>query len=324
MSEQTHWTEQKEVIKTNKPLKLLLVLFKYTPGFMVRALIYPVAFFYWIFAPQARKVSVQYQKRLREFTGRNIPKHISSYRQFLSFSLCVLEKMEGWLGKIKFNKIQYQNDDITSILDLLRQGKGAMLITSHLGNMELLRSLSDYNEQLVGREVPVYVVMDMKVNSNFSDTHKSVNPKVSFNVISSNEIGPDSIVTLMEAVEKGSLVVIAGDRTSVNAPERNIKQTFLNERAEFPYGAFFLASLLKAPVYFVFPERSKDITFKNSYDMHVYKPSVDFNCPRGERSRRIEVLCSEFVKKLEYWCEKYPYQWYNFFDFWSVEKNERK
>ena len=227
MSDQAHWTERQEVIKTNKPLLLLLVLFKYIPGVLVRALIYPVSFFYWVFAAEARKSAKEYQLCLREFTGRNIPKRISPYRQFLSFSLCVLEKMEGWLGKIKFSKIQYQNDDITSILDLLKEGKGAMLITSHLGNMELLRSLSDYNQQLVGREVPVYVIMDMDINSNFSNTLKSVNPKVSFNVINSNEIGPDSIVTLMDAVEKGALVVIAGDRTSPYSKDKNLKISFL-------------------------------------------------------------------------------------------------
>ena len=156
--------------------------------------------------------------------------------------------MEGWLGKIKFNKIQYHDDDITSILELLKEGKGAMLITSHLGNMELLRSLSDYNYQLVGRNVPVYVVMDTKVNSNFSETLKSVNPKVSFNVISSNEIGPDAIVTLMDAVESGALVVIAGDRTSPNSKEKNLRISFLGKDASFPYGVFLIPALMKAPL----------------------------------------------------------------------------
>ena len=55
MSDQAHWTERQEVIKTNKPLLLLLVLFKYIPGVLVRALIYPVSFFYWVFAAEARK-----------------------------------------------------------------------------------------------------------------------------------------------------------------------------------------------------------------------------------------------------------------------------
>lgn len=317
MAEENHWTERQEVIKTNKPLKLLLVLFKFTPAVFVRTLIYPVSFFYWIFVKDARKYAKEYQRRLRSFTGRNIPKKISAYRQICSFALCVIEKLEGWLGKIKFSKIQYQNDDITSILTLLKEGKGAMLITSHLGNMELLRSLSDYNYQLVGREVPVYVVMDMDVNSNFSQTLKSVNPKVSFNVISSKEIGPDSIVTLMDAVENGALVVIAGDRTSPNSKEKNLKISFLGEDAYFPYGVFLIPALLKAPVYFMFGLRSKLSIFNPKQNVYIEKCHTDFNCPRSEREVRIIQCCGEFVARLEKYCILYPYQWYNFFDFWA-------
>ena len=319
MSDQAHWTERQEVIKTNKPLLLLLVLFKYIPGVLVRALIYPVSFFYWVFAAEARKCAKEYQLRLREFTGRNIPKRISPYRQFLSFSLCVLEKMEGWLGKIKFSKIQYQNDDITSILELLKEGKGAMLITSHLGNMELLRSLSDYNQQLVGREVPVYVIMDMDINSNFSNTLKSVNPKVSFNVINSNEIGPDSIVTLMDAVEKGALVVIAGDRTSPYSKDKNLKINFLGKEASFPYGVFLIPALMKVPVYFMFGLRSRLSIFNPKQNVYIEKCHTDFNCPRSEREERIVQCCGEFVARLEKYCILYPYQWYNFFNFWEQD-----
>ena len=315
--EHKHWAEEKEVIKTNRPLKLLLVLFKYSPGFMVRSLIYPVTFFYYIFNKNARKACQTYQKQLREFTGRKIPPRISAYRQMRSFSLCVLEKMEGWLGKIKFDRIQYHNDDVENILDLLRSGKGALLITSHLGNMELLRSLSDYNKQLVGREVPVYVVMDLNVNRNFSETLKSVNPKVSFNVINSNDIGPDSIVTLMDAIEAGSLVVIAGDRTSVTLKEKNLRISFLGKDAPFPYGVFLIAALLKAPVYFMFGLRSRLSIFNPKQNVYIEKCHTDFNCPRSEREARIIQCCGEFVARLEKYCILYPYQWYNFFDFWE-------
>ena len=317
MSNQSHWTEQKEVIKTNKPLKLLLVLFKHIPGVFVRALIYPVSFFYYVFVKEARESAAKYQKQLRTFTGRNIPSRISPYKQILSFALCILEKMEGWLGKIKFSKIQYHDDDITSILELLKEGKGAMLITSHLGNMELMRSLSDYNYQLVGREVPVYVIMDMDVNSNFSQTLKSVNPKVSFNVISSNQIGPDSIVTLMEAVEQGALVVVAGDRTSPKSKEKVLRINFLGKEASFPYGVFLIPALMKVPVYFMFGLRSKLSIFNPKQNVYIEKCHTDFNCPRSEREQRIIQCCGEFVARLEKYCILYPYQWYNFFDFWG-------
>ena len=315
--EHRHWADNQEVIKTNKPLKFLLVLLKYTPGFMVRFLIYPVTFFYFLFVKRARKAAIQYQKQLREFTGRKIPPHISAYRQMVSFSLCVVEKMEGWLGKIKFDRIQYQNDDITDILEQLKAGKGALIITSHLGNMELLRSLSDYNEQLVGRAVPVYVVMDMKVNNNFTDTLRTVNPKFSFNVINSTEFGPDAMVTLIDAVEEGALVVIAGDRTSANEREKTLKLNFLGKEAEFPYGVFLMPFLMKVPVYFMFGLRSKLSVFNPKHNVYIEKCHVNFDCARSERENHIVLCCGEFIAKLEKFCILYPYQWYNFFDFWE-------
>ena len=315
--EHKHWADEEEVIKTSKPLKLVLILLKHIPDFVVRILIYPVTLFYFIFAKNARKAAVAYQKQLREFTGRRIPRRISSYHQIVSFAFCIIEKMEGWLGKIKFDRIQYHDDDIDDILNLLREGKGALLITSHLGNMELMRSLSDYNEQLVGRTVPVYVVMDMDVNSNFSETLKSVNPKAAVNVISSNEIGPDSIVTLMDAVDNGALVVIAGDRTSAHSKDKNIKMSFLGKDALFPYGVFLIPALMKAPVYFMFGLRSRLSLFSPKQHVYIEKSKVDFNCPRTEREARIKQCCGEFVSCLEKFCVLYPYQWYNFFNFWE-------
>ena len=316
-NDHTHWADEKEVIKTNKPLKLALILIKFIPGFLVRALIFPIAFFYFLVSKTARECSVEYQKQLREFTGRKIPARISSYRQILSFAFCIVEKMEGWLGKIKFDKIQYQNDDINDIISLLRSGKGALLITSHLGNMELLRSLSDYNEQLVGREVPVYVFMDVKLNNNFSETLKSINPKFSFHVINSEEIGPDSMVNLMDAVENGALVVISGDRTSANERDKVIRVNFLGKEASFPYGVFLIPFLLKVPVYFMFGLRSKLSLFDSKQNVYIEKCHINFDCPRSEREHNIIMCCGEFVSKLEKFCILYPYQWYNFFKFWG-------
>ena len=159
--------------------------------------------------------------------------------------------------------------------------------------------------------------MDTKVNSNFSETLKSVNPKVSFNVISSNEIGPDAIVTLMDAVESGALVVIAGDRTSPNSKEKNLRISFLGKDASFPYGVFLIPALMKAPVYFMFGLRSRLSIFNPKQNVYIEKCHTDFNCPRSEREQRIIQCCGEYVARLEKYCILYPYQWYNFFNFWE-------
>lgn len=315
-----HWSDEKEIVKTNVPLKFTLFLVKHVPSWILGLVVYSVGFFFYLFAPRIRYDSKNYQRQLREFSGGKVPKRINSCRQIISFAFCVVEKMEGWLGKFKFKNVEYQNDDIDKILEDLRSGKGVFLFTSHLGNMELLRSLSDNNHKLVGRDVPVYVVMDTKVSSQFSSTLASINSKVNFNIIEASTIGPDSMVVFMDAVESGGMVVIAGDRTAANNREKILKQSFLGKEAAFPYGSFLIPFLLKAPVYYMFALRKRTSIFSAKYNFYVEKSNINFACARSEREKNINDCCAEYASKLEKYCQKYPYQWYNFFNFWNTEQ----
>ena len=63
--DKTHWSEEKEAIKTNKPLKLVLFLLKVLPSAAVHVVCYPVAFFYFLFSAYGRKFATGYQKQLR-------------------------------------------------------------------------------------------------------------------------------------------------------------------------------------------------------------------------------------------------------------------
>ena len=56
---------------------------------------------------------------------------------------------------------------------------------------------------------------------------------------------------------------------------------------------------------------------KKEYNIHIEKSKVDFDCPRSEREARINECCGEYVERLEKMCLMYPYQWYNFFNFWG-------
>lgn len=315
----THWADEKEVVKTNTPLKFTLLLVKHIPSWLLRLFIYPVGFFFFLFSARSRSEAHLYQKQLRTFTKGDSPRLLNSCHQIVSFAFCVVEKMEGWLGKFKFQNVEYQNDDIDNILADLREGKGVFIFTSHLGNMELLRSLSENNRQLVGRDVPVWVVMDTKVTTQFSSTLSSINEKVDFNIVDASSIGPDSMVTFMDAVENGGMVVIAGDRTSANNRDKIIKQSFLGKEAPFPYGSFLIPFLLKVPVYYLFAFRKHTSLCAPKYEFYIEKSQIDFNCGRAKREEYIKACCAEYAGKLEKFCAMYPYQWYNFFNFWNME-----
>lgn len=314
----THWADEKEAIKTNRPLKIILLLLKHLPGWLVRTVIYPVSFFYYIFSSRARDESYRYQKQLKEFTNGESPKKIRAYRQILSFALCIMEKMQGWLGQIDYNTVEVQDDDITTLVNQLKERKGALLIASHHGNIELMRSLSGYCSELVGLEVPIVVVMEVATTEQFAKTLKEINCEVSHNVINAADIGPDTIVYLMEQIEKGGLVIIAGDRTSAHSRDKVIIQDFLGKPAPFPYGTFLIPFLLKCPVYYMFGLRSKTSVFNPKQRLYLEKSLVNTDCSRGEREDNIKALCAEFSGKLEKYTKMYPYQWYNFHNFWNV------
>ena len=322
LSEQ-HWSEEKEVISSNKPLKYLLHLLKYFPRFFVHSIIFPVGFFYYIFSKHTRIVCSIYQKQLQEYTDYQIPKRISSYKQIVSFCLCVLEKMEGWLGKFYYKELNTFDDDLKTLQDQLEEGKGAILLGSHLGNIELMRSLSTFGENGVSKNYSIITIMELKATSQFNQTLKEINPNVNFQVISPSDFGPETIIQLEEQIANGGLVVIAGDRTSPNARNRNLKKMFLGKEASFPYGTFLIPALLKSPVYYVFGMRTRSATLKSVYNLYVEKSAVSFeNVHRAEREKRIDELCQEFVLKLEKYCKMYPYQWYNFFNFWDDTVNQ--
>jgi len=325
---ESKWASQKETAATSLPIKFTWLLIKIFPHFFLVLIAFPVSFFYFIFCRKARIACNDYQNHLISFMNENkeklkkenvkLLKIKNSYKQILSFSICLIEKIEGWCGKEDLSDITFLDDDVVELKQNLGNEKGAFLIGSHLGNIELLRSLASFGKTGVNKFVPVTAIMDIKVTSNFNKTINSINKNSGLYVLPPEEIGVETIELLQDRAAKGGLIVAAADRTSAKNPERVIENKFLGESAEFPYGIFLLASLLNVPVYYVFSMRKRDISFRKKYDMIVIKSKVDLNCSRKERKERLDSMCSEFVSLLERFCLRYPFQWYNFYKYWKA------
>ena len=322
----THWSTQKEHAAGYWQLAFMLFIFKLLPVVILRIIAFPVGFFYFLFSGRAVKLSGLYLRRLDSFVssgGGRIRKRLSSLKHIIAFSLALVEKLEAWSGRVSFKRIHYMDDDIAGLLDLLERGEGAFLISSHLGNMEFIRALADYKGKGNTGNISVNAIVDFNVTAHFNRILKKLNPGSFSRIISARELGPDSVVLLSERIKAGELVVIAGDRTSANESSRYMELPFLGVKAPLPYGPFFLAALCEAPVYFVFAMRQKDISLSSHYNIHIHKSPVSFDCPRKERDSRIKALGQNFVSLLEQYCKTYPFQWYNYYDFW-LPKEELK
>lgn len=319
-----HWSHQKEKSAGYWHFKLLLVLFRFMPVTALRLIAFPVGFFYFVFSKKGRTASRAFLRKAAAFveapeTAKKCRSVFGPLRHIVSFSLAFVEKIQSWGGKFSFADIHFQDDDITELIRGLEKGEGAFLVSSHLGNMELLRALANFDRTGVSRKVPVTPILDTDVNPHFSRMLKELNPQSETDIISANAIGPHTAVLLEEKLAAGELAVIAGDRTAAGSNGKNLMLPFLGEDAPFSPGVFYLAALMKAPVYFVFGIRRGDLPLKPKYDIHVHKADFSFDCPRKERMRRSALLAAAFAEYLESYCKRYPFQWYNFFDFWAKE-----
>jgi predicted LPLAT superfamily acyltransferase len=228
-----------------------------------------------------------------------------------------VEKLETWSGKFRFKAIHFKDDDIGKLVNDMENGKGVFLVTSHLGNIELLRGLASFNRTGVSKKVPMTAIIDMQVTENFSRMLKELNPQSSLDIIGAEEIGPGTAVLLEEKLAAGEIVTIAGDRTSANAADNSMMIPFFGKEAPFSPGAFYLAVLMRAPVYFIFALRRRDLSLNVKYDMHVHKSTLSFECTKKERLARSSELAHSYARLLEGYCKEKPFQWYNFYDFWS-------
>ncbi|MDR3304334.1 MAG: hypothetical protein LBS86_07985 [Treponema sp.] len=314
MREEKHWSTQKEQAAGYWHFKIMLFMFKYMPVLLLRLVAFPVSLCYYLFSRRAREESRRYLDKVRPVLAPGTK--ISPYLHILSFSFALIEKIEAWGGRVRLERIDFQDDDVGDLVARLERREGALLLCSHLGNVELLRALATFNQ------TSVTIIVDFSVTAAFNRMLNELEPRAMVRLISVNDIGPETVSLLQERLAAGELVGIAGDRTSLQTRHQRLSLNFLGTVAPFPYGPFFLAALLNVPVYALFAPRRKDIALSARYEMHVHKSPLSFDCPRKERNVRITELARFFVAHLEHYCKKHPLQWYNFYDFWEQFQEE--
>jgi predicted LPLAT superfamily acyltransferase len=319
-TQRVHWSEYREEAAGYWHVKLILIFFRIFPVVLLRVIALVVSFFYYIFSERARAESCRYLERIdvqRRCPGGSGQKPLHPLPHIASFSLNMIEKVEAWGGKAQFNRVHFNEDDVGELIEGLENGRGALLLTSHLGNIEFTRALAGFSRTGISRNVPVTGLMDISVTGHFNRMIQELNPESGLQLISVSEVGPETVILLQERIARGELVAIAGDRTSANTRNKYFYLPFLGREAPFAYGSFLLAALLNAPSYFIFALRQKDLSLSPRYDMHIHRVPIDFNCSRKEREQRMEQLARLFAGWLEHYCILHPYQWYNFYDFWA-------
>ncbi|HNY22242.1 MAG TPA: hypothetical protein PKO22_08865 [Treponemataceae bacterium] len=322
--DKAHWRAQKERASGFWQMKFMLGTYRLFGTKRLRVIIYPIVFCFYAFAPKVRKLSRKFLTRAAIHAGKPLPSRMDPFRHVVSFAYSMIEKIAAWSGDVDLDRINFHEDDVRSLIARLEDGKGAVVICSHVGNMELLRALATHDKTRVSRKFMVTSIVDFSGTAKFNRLIEEISPESMMHLVSAKDMGVDTVLDLHARLERGELLVIAGDRTSSTAPDKVEEVSFLGEDAEFPQGAFILASLMDAPVYFMFGVREDDLDPVSPYDLRVFKAATEFTGSRKERRAKIRAIVTEYVLLLERFVGEHPLQWYNFYDFWNKAKENKE
>lgn len=317
MTTTNHWSLMRER-GSLLGLKTIFLFYRYGGRYLAAAMLYPVILYFLISGKTTRNASQKYLIKMHQqgYLAQK-PTLWMSYKHFLSMGFSALDKVDVWLGNITMDSISHVNYAIFDAL--LSTNKGALIIGSHLGNLEICRALANDNTS-----ARFNVLVFTEHAQKFNDFINSLNDEVKVNLIEVTEMGADLAIMLQEKIDQGEYVVIAGDRTSTTVAGRVIYSEFLGEAAPFSQGPFILAGILKCPVLMMFCLKTKtQRKTKQSYNLIFEKLSPGVNWTRKTRDIELKKLVDIYAKTLEKYCAQYPLQWFNFFDFWQRDNISR-
>ncbi|MET3132928.1 putative LPLAT superfamily acyltransferase [Oxalobacteraceae bacterium GrIS 1.11] len=297
-----HWAEINEVSFV-AGMRLLFWICRCFGRWPFRVVLYPVLGWYMLSKPRARRASADYLRRVAPLTAEPVP---GVAAHFAAFAETILDKMLLWGGLFQTGAVRFHGED--AVQPCLDQGRGALLVCAHFGNMELCRVLS------AGRAgLKLTVLVHTKHAQAFNRMLGRLNPDSQLNLLQVTEISPATAIMLAEKVAQGEFVVIAGDRIPVAPNPRVAVVPFLGAPAAFPVGPYILASILQCPVFLLFSMRRG-----RQYEVHFELFRDTLRVPRQGRDAALTALAAEYAARLQYFCLRAPAQWFNFFDFWHL------
>ena len=259
-----------------------------------RALLHPICLYFLAFSFRARRASAGYLKRV---LGRNA-RWRDVYRHYHTFASAILDRVLLLSGRIGDFELAIEGPDV--VPRALANGRGVLLLGSHVGSFELCRVAGAAQPGLV-----VNVVMHEANAGRIATWMRELAPERAPHVIVPGQ--PETMLRIRDALARGEIVAMLADRPIGRSA--TLPVDFLGSTAHFPTGPLRVALTLDVPVVLFFGiyrgPRCYDLSFE-SLPTGV-----------GDPQARLAPLVRAYVARLEERTRASPYNWFNFYDYWE-------
>lgn len=225
----------------------------------------------------ARRTFVHYAKYLVDYTRMDLLREDNFGRM-----------VHGFQGKEHIDRALFQ-------------GKGAMILTAHLGNWEM----GGVFLSLLGYSLNVITAPDVAARLHDYRVHLRQGQKIK--VITLNDTLSSSLAVL-KALKANELVALLGDRELLG---KGIPVKFFGQNVYFPIGPALLAHFSEAvliPTFVLMGEDSKYLC--------LAEPPLPLQ-RTGNRDEDLAVNAQRIADVMEKFIRSYPDQWFTFYDYFS-------
>ena len=287
---------------TRGSLALIVGIARHGGRGLARLCLYPITLYFLLVRGPERRASRAWVARVR---GRDagpwdVARHIHTFASTILDRVFLLGG-QTWRFDIRVHGL----DPLVALVD---QGRGALLFGSHLGSFDALRILSRRRPGL-----KVRIVLDRTQNPVLTGIFESLDPALAQCVIDGSQPGAAIALEIQHALQSGELVALLVDRAQPH--EDTAPAPFLGTPAPFPLTPWKLAAALHAPVLLCFGLYRGG----NRYDLH-FEPFADLATappPRAARAQWLQQQVHAYAARLEHHARRMPFNWFNFYDFWS-------
>jgi predicted LPLAT superfamily acyltransferase len=257
-----------------------------------------VSFYYWVFSRQSSLALRRFFSEHLRYSSWKTRKAV--YRTYFQFGQTLIDKVAVMAGLNP--KLSFDFDGEEWLHQMVREGRGGLLLSAHVGNWEIAGHLLKRLKTSIN--VVMYDGEQEQIKAYLEKVTGGRNMKL---IIIREDLS--HIFAINDALANNELVCMHADRFLPG--NKTLSTQFLGKTANFPAGPFLLAATLKVPVSFVYAFKETS----SHYHFYACEPLL-YNS--GSRDERMKKALQDFVVETEKKVLQYPTQWFNFYDFWEA------
>lgn len=212
-----------------------------------------------------------------------------TYLLFRQFGQVIIDRFAVYAGR--HFEIETEGNEL--VVEAMQQPEGCVLLSSHVGNYEI----AGY---ALRPTKPMYAIMFGGEKAFVLEHRQREFERNGIHVLFPDD-ELDYIYTLHDILESGNMLTLFADR-NFGSP-KTLRVPVLGREAGLPKGPFSIANMYKQTVLCAFAMKES----RRKY--HIYVRKLTGNSA-SSYARAFADALTEIVNK-------YPHQWYNFYEFWQ-------